>query len=450
MASFSELHTSRNHTAHTSSLFSAVAQRSSHDASTHQSAHLLPRNPASIPVESAAAVPRRSALPSPGRLEIGLPNSRLEREADAMATRVVNGTPTAGDRLQSASSLPFVEAPPQVHEARDSIGKPLDGTTRTSMEAHMGADLGGVRVHTSTRAIAAAQSVRAQAYTVGSDIYFNEGRFNPRTAEGRRLLAHELSHTVQQSGGAGGHLSGVAPAVHRDPLPQSASKESDTSADKKKKPEAVTVHIPHSELSQFKLTPPSLLAPGQQRTPFSPGSYSLAGPGASLLPPLSHFFPSTPLPYAPVAPSPVLTPQSSSGSASPTASPKAPDRLSFADLGVLSIGARIGFPDLSSDAKSSDAPNALQESIKKGEILNFMLTGAAPSEYSMDPAKLVGALWGIFATKIDPALAAKIAAGMSSKPPGSSVSYQLDVTLLLDLGGKKPGGGAGATLTVNF
>jgi hypothetical protein len=111
---------------------------------------------------------------------------------------------------------------------------------------------------------------------------------------------------------------------------------------------------------------------------------------------------------------------------------------------------RIGFPDLSKDTKPGDPPSALQESLKKGEILNFALTGQPPSEYSIDPGKLVGALWGIFSTQIDPSLARKIAAGLASKPTGGGPTYQLDATILLDLGGPKPGGGGGATLTVNF
>jgi hypothetical protein len=116
----------------------------------------------------------------------------------------------------------------------------------------------------------------------------------------------------------------------------------------------------------------------------------------------------------------------------------------------LSVGARIGFPDLSKDDQPGAPPSALKESLKKGEVLNFILTGQPPSEYSVDPAKIVGALWGIFSTQIDPALATKIAASMSSKPKGSGPTYQLDATILLNLGGPKAGGGGGATLTVNF
>ena len=78
-----------------------------------------------------------------------------------------------------------------------------------------------------------------------------------------------------------------------------------------------------------------------------------------------------------------------------------------------------------------------------------MFTGQPPSEYSVDPSKLVGALWGIFSTQIAQDVARKIAAGMASKPTGGGLTYELDATILLNLGGAKSGG-VGATLTVKF
>lgn len=77
-------------------------------------------------------------------------------------------------------------------------GEPLDDATREFMEARLGADFSDVRVHTGSSAAESAKSVSAQAYTVGSDIVFQEGRFDPTTHPGRRMLAHELTHVVQQ------------------------------------------------------------------------------------------------------------------------------------------------------------------------------------------------------------------------------------------------------------
>ena len=77
-------------------------------------------------------------------------------------------------------------------------GSPLPDETRTSMESAMGADFSNVRVHTGSNAIQMSQDLNAQAFTHGSDVYFNEGKYNPSGTEGGRLLAHELVHTQQQ------------------------------------------------------------------------------------------------------------------------------------------------------------------------------------------------------------------------------------------------------------
>ena len=88
-----------------------------------------------------------------------------------------------------------------VRDVLSATGRPLDSGTRGFMESSFGQDFGGVRVHTSARAADAASSVAAQAFTVGNDIAFAAGRYAPYTQSGRRLLAHELAHTVQQAGG---------------------------------------------------------------------------------------------------------------------------------------------------------------------------------------------------------------------------------------------------------
>jgi hypothetical protein len=69
------------------------------------------------------------------------------------------------------------------------------------MESRFGHDFGGVRVHTDDRAVQSAKAVHARAYTVGENIAFGEGQYSPRTSEGMRLLAHELTHVVHQTGG---------------------------------------------------------------------------------------------------------------------------------------------------------------------------------------------------------------------------------------------------------
>jgi hypothetical protein len=91
-----------------------------------------------------------------------------------------------------------LEAPPIVHEVLRSPGRPLDAGTRAFMEPRFGQDFSGVRVHTDGKAAEAAGAVQAKAYTVGNNVVFGSGEFSPGTAEGQRLLGHELAHVVQQ------------------------------------------------------------------------------------------------------------------------------------------------------------------------------------------------------------------------------------------------------------
>lgn len=77
-------------------------------------------------------------------------------------------------------------------------GRPLDGETRGRMETSFGTDLGDVRIHTGSDATRMARGLGAQAFTHGSDIFFNEGKYNPDSAAGEHLLAHELTHKIQQ------------------------------------------------------------------------------------------------------------------------------------------------------------------------------------------------------------------------------------------------------------
>jgi len=71
------------------------------------------------------------------------------------------------------------------------------------MENRFGTDFSEVKIHTGSQAIQMSRELNAQAFTVGNDIYFNEGKYNPSSDAGKHLLAHELTHTVQQNGGIG-------------------------------------------------------------------------------------------------------------------------------------------------------------------------------------------------------------------------------------------------------
>jgi hypothetical protein len=89
-------------------------------------------------------------------------------------------------------------APPIVHEVLRSSGQPLDTDTRQFMESRFDHDFSQVRVHTDSRAAESAQAVNALAYTIGNDIAIGAGQYSPRTSAGKKLLAHELAHIIQQ------------------------------------------------------------------------------------------------------------------------------------------------------------------------------------------------------------------------------------------------------------
>jgi archaellum component FlaC len=93
-------------------------------------------------------------------------------------------------------------------------GRPLDAGVREGMEAHLGMDLSPVRVHDDPEAAQSARSINAQAYTAGGHIYFSSGSYAPQSADGQRLLAHELVHVVQQSGGSAARVTATNVAPH--------------------------------------------------------------------------------------------------------------------------------------------------------------------------------------------------------------------------------------------
>ncbi len=101
-------------------------------------------------------------------------------------------------RVASSPSPTGMAAPPIIHEVLRSPGQPLDAATRAFFEPRFGWDFSRVRVHSNGQAADSAGAVRAQAYTAGNNLIFASGRFSPTTTEGRRLLAHELTHVLQQ------------------------------------------------------------------------------------------------------------------------------------------------------------------------------------------------------------------------------------------------------------
>lgn len=98
------------------------------------------------------------------------------------------------------------EVPPIVHEVLRPPGQPLDPATRAFFEPRFGHDFSQVRVHTDGKAAESTKAVNGLAYTVGRDVVFGPGQFTPQTGVGRKLLAHELTHVLQQGNAANGPL----------------------------------------------------------------------------------------------------------------------------------------------------------------------------------------------------------------------------------------------------
>lgn len=142
------------------------------------------------------------------KLELGRPDDEFEREADRVADAVAGGEgpaevhARAPERAaQRQPAAPEEEEEEVLEIDRGGIDGPsssLAGEVRSAMEGRLGFDFASVRVHSDDRAAASARALGARAYTAGRDIVFGAGQYAPATDPGRRLLAHELAHVVQQ------------------------------------------------------------------------------------------------------------------------------------------------------------------------------------------------------------------------------------------------------------
>lgn len=154
------------------------------------------------------------------KLEVGAPDSPAEREAETIADRVmrmaepafVQRKCTTCDDTEKIRRKPLIEtisrnssgnAAPvsgnlssRIQNARGG-GSSLDSSTQNFMSSRFGADFSNVRVHTDFNAVQMSRELSAHAFTVGNDLFFNQGKYNPGSDDGKRLLAHELTHVVQ-------------------------------------------------------------------------------------------------------------------------------------------------------------------------------------------------------------------------------------------------------------
>jgi hypothetical protein len=193
------------------------------------------------------AVTERTAVAPQRKLQVGAADDRFEREADAAAERVMRApaeapapaacttcerddgatvrrvadspyspedgvvtqivgpadeeTPAQSVQAKFAPGTPAPLAPSAgraIEAVQGSGGAPLPAGVRGFMESRFGHDFGRVRVHTGSRADAAARSIQARAYTLGRDVVFGAGQYAADSTAGRRLIAHELAHVIQQ------------------------------------------------------------------------------------------------------------------------------------------------------------------------------------------------------------------------------------------------------------
>jgi len=171
----------------------AAKQRSSEPTVRSRAARTKDVHPAAI-VQRAMISPR--SLTSRDVLQ-------LQRTIGNQAVQRLLGHPGPTDvkshsRTKPSETAGQAEVPSIVNEVVRSPGQPLEPASRDFMESRFQHDFSAVRVHTGSEAAEAARAIQARAFTVGPDIVFGHGEFAPGTSEGKRLMAHELSHVIQQ------------------------------------------------------------------------------------------------------------------------------------------------------------------------------------------------------------------------------------------------------------
>ena len=193
------------------------ATRQSKHSSTPRGHKTKPSRPARSPVDQISLLQRTIGNRAVARLlkfgvvraklKVNEPGDIYEQEADrisgqvlAAPTQTVAGKAPRIQRVAGQLAGEAAPAPAGVEDVLAGAGRPLEPALRLEMEQRFGWDFSRVRVHLGPMAEQSARDVNARAYTVGDNLVFGAGEFKPETLAGRRLLAHELTHVVQQSG----------------------------------------------------------------------------------------------------------------------------------------------------------------------------------------------------------------------------------------------------------
>lgn len=155
-------------------------------------------------------------------LKMSQPGDTYEQEADRVADQVMRAPQSSVQRWQEGVGSRSEQAATAVTSVTNPArgnGQPLPASARSYFEPRFGHDFSQVRVHSDAAAAETAQHLRARAFTVGQHVAFGAGQYSPGTTEGRRLLAHELTHVVQQGAGAPGAGMFQAHSIHRSGEP---------------------------------------------------------------------------------------------------------------------------------------------------------------------------------------------------------------------------------------
>ncbi len=299
--------------------------------------------------------------PVQAKLSVSEPGDEYELEADQVAEQVMkmpapatpppppaDGDDSAGEdprnrnrpaslnryvqratAMRSSDGIGGNEVDPGVESRIQNMqrgGAPMPQTERAFFESRMGVDLGNVKIHNDSEAAATSEKLNAQAYTVGSNIAFGAGKYAPGTTAGRRLMAHELTHVVQQ-GGAG--------ELRRDTNDEPPTP---TTAPTPGNPPPVTTPTPPSSTTAPANTPTPVTTPITTPTPIttlptntpSPTTPQPTDPPTTPATPQPTDPPATPQPIetpSPATPQPIETPSPATPQPTDTPSPATPQPI---------------------------------------------------------------------------------------------------------------------------
>lgn len=205
------------------------------DGTSTHSPHLFTPSPGALqplnlsPSTVAHIARMGHSAPIQAKLTVGAVGDQYEQEADAVAAEAIAKIHAPPGQQQTQTSTELRKKPlapvlqrmgkeggtvpqtieQQINSAKGG-GNPLTPKLQTQMGQAMGADFSNVKIHTDDRSDQLNQSIQAKAFTTGTDIFFRRGEYQPSSKGGQELIAHELTHVVQQSGGT----------IRRDPAPQ--------------------------------------------------------------------------------------------------------------------------------------------------------------------------------------------------------------------------------------